>query len=395
MNRSCPKLLVATEFPPNALGGGPAVVRQMLKGWPAERLVWWSCLPDQQSCEFKVESHRIAYIPKKLYPHERLLRPKVWILHHLWSRWATRHLRVTVARHQPDVIWAIPHQWSILPLAKVLPTGRPGYHISVHDYPAHHLEQKIGLKMTNRLDLLLDHLYQKAASRDAICQEMATDLKQRTGRSAEEIFNSGVEPEDFAYLEQKRPRNGATIKIAHAGTITAETTFVQLVQSLERVRKKLSRGVEMHLFGAHVYRDKSWFRAEWMIEHGNASEERLRMELRQCDWGVSPMELTSENPRYNRFSLPSKTVKYLAAGLPIIVLGHRDSTVIHLARRYSFGVNIEDNDPEIMEDLLLQRLGERDIWARYRDEILRCARSEFDATRMRTRLHKALAAEVT
>ena len=127
-----------------------------------------------------------------------------------------------------------------------------------------------------------------------------------------------------------------------------------------------------------------------MIEHGNVSEERLRMELRQCDWGVSPMELTSENPRYNRFSLPSKTVKYLAAGLPIISLGHRDSTVVQLARRYSFGVTIEDKDSENMDDRLVRALGERDVWARYRDEILRCARGEFDAALMRTRLHTFL-----
>ena len=41
-----PRLLVATEFPPNASGGGAAVVRQMLKDWPVDRLFWWSPLPD-------------------------------------------------------------------------------------------------------------------------------------------------------------------------------------------------------------------------------------------------------------------------------------------------------------------------------------------------------------
>ena len=41
-----PRLLVATEFPPNAAGGGAAIVRQMLREWPAEKLFWWSCFPD-------------------------------------------------------------------------------------------------------------------------------------------------------------------------------------------------------------------------------------------------------------------------------------------------------------------------------------------------------------
>jgi len=40
------KLLVTTEFPPNAAGGGPAVVHQMLKGYPGD-ISWWRCGPER------------------------------------------------------------------------------------------------------------------------------------------------------------------------------------------------------------------------------------------------------------------------------------------------------------------------------------------------------------
>ncbi len=45
MSAHFPRLLVATEFAPNMPGGGGsgAVMRQMLKDWPAEKLFWWSC----------------------------------------------------------------------------------------------------------------------------------------------------------------------------------------------------------------------------------------------------------------------------------------------------------------------------------------------------------------
>jgi len=152
----------------------------------------------------------------------------------------------------------------------------------------------------------------------------------------------------------------------------------------------LPRPVELHLFGAHTYRGRPWFAASWMIEHGNISTERFKMELEQSHWGVSPMEFSDDNPRYNRFSLPSKTVRYLAAGLAVISLGHHDSTVAHLAKRYSFGVNIEDSDPTKMDSLLVQALSEQDVWLRYRNEILRCARTEFDARSMRARLYTLL-----
>jgi hypothetical protein len=202
-----------------------------------------------------------------------------------------------------------------------------------------------------------------------------------------------VEPEDFAYLEQKAPSGSDTIKIAYAGTIIAEETFVRFVQSLARIRKRLPKPVELHLFGSNIYRERSWFAREWMIEHGNLSPDKFKVALRACQWGFSPMELTDENPRYNRFSLPSKTVTCLAAGLAIISLGHKDSTIAHLARKHSFGIALEDTDLNTMDDRLSEGLAEQDVWSRYGENILRCARRDFDATAMRRQLHAALGVE--
>src|SRR5262245_34837604 len=61
MNRDFPHLLVATEFSPNASGGGPAVVRQMLKHWPSEKISWWSCLPEKDKRFGQmVHTHKVA-----------------------------------------------------------------------------------------------------------------------------------------------------------------------------------------------------------------------------------------------------------------------------------------------------------------------------------------------
>lgn len=392
MSSSFPKLLIATEFPPNASGGGPAVVRQLLKGWPSEKLAWWSCLAaDRSAREFQVGTHRVAKIPPKLYPHLRLVGPKSWMLKNVWAPWAAAHLRKTIRENRPEVIWTIPHQWSVPPLAQVLPAAAIPYHITVHDYPdIRPLEQIIGRNMAARLLSLLERLYAQASSRDVISCEMAADLKEKTGCAADEILNAGVEPEDFAYLEQKELSGPDAIKIAHAGTIIAEEAFVRLVQSLTQIRKRLPKPVELHLFGSHTYRERSWFVPEWMIEHGNLSPDKFKIALRSCQWGISAMELTDENPRYNRFSLPSKTVTYLAAGLAIISLGHKDSTIAHLARKHSFGIALEDADLSKVDQLLAEGLTEQNVWSRYGRNILRCARSDFDAASMRKQLHAAL-----
>ena len=102
------------------------------------------------------------------------------------------------------------------------------------------------------------------------------------------------------------------------------------------------------------------------------------------------MDLTDDNPRYNQFSLPSKVVTYLANGLAIISHGHKSSTITHLAGKYSFGIRLENENENVMDSLLIEGLGERDVWGHYAGEILRCAHSEFDAASMRERLHFAL-----
>ena len=392
MSRAFPKLLVATEFPPNASGGGPAVVRQMLKGWPSEKLAWWSCLPgDQRSLEFQVTAHRVAKIPRKLYPHLRLVGPKTWILKKAWAPWAAKHLRETIREYRPDVIWTIPNLWSILPLANVLPTTAVPYHISIHDYPdTRQSEEKMGRRTAGYFVSLLEKLYRQASTRDTICEEMAGDLEIKTGRPANQILHAGVEPEEFAYLNQKKSSIPKAVKIAYVGTIIAEETFVQFIESLSRIRKQLPKPVELHFFSSHTYGERSWFAPEWMIEHGNLDLEQLSAALQTCDWGFAPMELSDGNPRYNRFSLPTKVISYLAAGLAIISLGHKDSTIAQLARKYPFGIALDDSHVAKLDAFLANGLSEQNGWARYGAGILQCARNDFDAVSMRSQLHAAL-----
>ncbi len=50
------------------------------------------------------------------------------------------------------------------------------------------------------------------------------------------------------------------------------------------------------------------------------------------------MALDDDDPRYNRFSFPTKFINYLAAGLPVITLGHPESSVVRMASEYQVGL---------------------------------------------------------
>jgi glycosyltransferase involved in cell wall biosynthesis len=387
--KNFPRLLVAAEFPPNMPGGGGAIMRQMLKDWPVERLFWWSCLPDRNQCfGQRVATHRVAIIPSRLYPNKRFLSSKTWILKHFWSRWAAHHFRETLALVKPDVVWVIPLSWCLPPLFKeLLPSGIP-FHVSVPDYAdCGGWAKKFRQSQTREFAMQADLLYARATTRDAICQPMVDDLRARTGADGT-VMRCGLEPEDFEYLSAKTSVPTDVIRIAYPGTIIVEKEFALFTQALARVRHQLPRPVSLEFFGDHSYRSRQWFDPAWMTEHGNLPAAELLSALKKCSWGFAPMGLTDDNPRYNRFSLPTKFVSYLQAGLPVITLGHPESSVMKMAAAYPVGVSHADADMDSFGQKLRTALSANPPWEQFGPEIRRCARQEFDAQKMRAALHE-------
>ena len=390
------RLLVATEFPPNAAGGGPAILRQMLRGWPVDQLFWWSCLPERNK-RFgqEISRHFCAIIPGKLIPHRRITRLKSALLDWFWRPLASAHLSKTIRQIKPDVIWVIPHNWSIGPLAAVVPTSGIGFHVTMQDYvDVHGQEEKFGSNRCRRMAMDADHLYVAATTRDATSHPMMEDLQKRTGASAVQMLHAGLEQKDFEFLPRKPSRvlnSSPAIKIAYAGTILVEDVFEKFVCALQTIQKSLPRPVELHFFGAHSYAERRWFEGAWMKEHGNLPEPELLKELRDCDWGFSPMALDDADPRYNRFSFPTKFISYLTSGLPIITLGHRESSLVKMARHYEVGLCTDATNVSELRSQLMTALSIQQPFEAYRTGIIACAKNEFDAEKTRRGLIECFA----
>lgn len=408
------KLLVATEFPPDAPGGGPAVVRQMLRDLSGE-VHWWSCRASDTSLQttrnsgasFQVSSFHCCP-PGKLLPAKKLPHLRAFLMEHLWAPRAARSLRETIARINPDCLWLISHDWSIIPLWRVMKErGSRGksrelsVHVTTQDFPDCHGHGKLwGEDRARRMARMQEQIYAEADSADATSHPMLEELKGRTGRRGLEMLHQGLELEDFAFLESlvrdlssviRHPLS--VVKLAYAGTILCEPEFALFVNLLEsiiqqRTTEKEPRTplLELHLYGAHTYAARPWFQP-WIIEHGNLPERELLAELRECDWGFIPMSLEDKDPRYNRFSFPTKFITYLAAGLPVFTIGHPESSVMKMATAYNVGLTISNRNPS-REDLA-NALFAPDAKQMYLPEILRCAREQFDAEAMRKHLWQA------
>jgi hypothetical protein len=363
----------------------------MLQNWPAGKLFWWSCLAERNNhIGQPLAQHRTATIPSRIYPNRRLRMFKSWLLENVWSPWAARDLRRTLAAFQPHVVWVIPHVWAVPPLARILPQAPIAFHTTVQDYiDTNSGRHRFGARRSRRLAALAEGLYEKAATRDATSHPMISDLRLRTGCTAAQMLHAGLEESDFAYLAEKKGHPAGEIRIAYAGTIIAENDFRFFVNALGRIRGRLSMPVRLEFFGPHSYKSCPWFEDTWMKERGNLTQTDLIVALKECTWGLSAMALSDDDPRYNRFSFPTKFIHYLAAGLPVIALGHPESSVVRMATDYKVGVCVTSSEAERAGEPLIPALSQKDPWAIFRPEILRCARTEFDAVRMRHLLHES------
>jgi len=387
--KNFPRLLVATEFPPNGSGGGASVVRQMLKEWPTDRLYWWSYFPDRdQRFSQRVAAHRVATVPPRLYPNRRWRHPKAWFIEHFWCPWAAGHFRKTLALFDPDAVWVIPSCWSIPPLAKVLPSANVGFHVTVQDYPdCNDWVRQFGYARTRRLAVLADQLYAKATTRDATSHPMIADLRARTGAGAAQMLHAGLEPDDFNFLRARAAVPDGPIRIAFAGSISREDNFGCFIRALDALRAALPKPLSFELFSSHSYSDRPWFDPTWMHERGNLPEPDFNRALRECTWGFAMMSL-AEDDRCHRLSFPTKFISYLAAGLPIFTLGHPETSVVKMAQQYRVGICLTSGDLETLKTGLLPALMLADPWKTFGPEILRCARDEFDAVRRRQTLYE-------
>jgi hypothetical protein len=97
------------------------------------------------------------------------------------------------------------------------------------------------------------------------------------------------------------------------------------------------------------------------------------------------MSFSDQDPRYNRFSLPTKFISYLAAGLPILSLGHPESSLMKMTTAYQVGLQLTKADQSESSFLPLQ-ISLSESKAKYTPEILRCARDHFDAEKIRAKL---------
>jgi glycosyltransferase involved in cell wall biosynthesis len=387
-----PRVLVVAEFPPGAPGGGWVILKSLLRGSDWSRIYWWSFFSGRSPAYEFGGRHHSCNVSRKLSPNFRLRKVKGWILEKIIVPYAARDLLSFIRSVQPDFILFLAHCWAIPVVHRIMPAVKTHWHLALHDMPetADWIET-FGRARTARFMRYTEEMYRNASSRAVISPAMAQDMRSRTGIDCANIFRCAVEPEMLARLSNPvvMPKDDV-IRIGYAGTIIAEPTFARFVRALQTVRQRLNRKIEIHLYSWHGYREKDWFDPSLILEKGPKSEAEIYECYQQLTWGLAMMKLEDDDPVYNRFSFPCKFTASLAAGLPLICVGHRNSALIELAKNYRLGLLLTDENAADLEDRLCEGLADFSRFDQYRSEIVRCAQNEFNAELNRTKLHELM-----
>lgn len=387
-----PRVLVVAEFAPGTAGGGWVILRQLLRGLDWSQIYWWSFFSERSSSYQFGGRHRSYNIPYQLSPNLRLTQLKGWILENMVTPYAARDLLSFTGSIKPDFILFLAHRWTIPVVYRIMRQVKTHWHLALHDMPdTANWVGSLGRRRTARFMSYTEELYRHASSRAVISPAMAEDMHQRTGIACSNIFRCAVEPEILPTLREAEPQpDEGVISIGYAGTIVADSTFALLVAALRTVRRRLNRKVEIHLYSWHRYREMDWFDSSLIIEHGPKSEAEVHARYRKLTWGLAIMNLDDGDPRYNRMSFPCKFTAALAAGRPLICIGHRQSALVKLAKNYRLGLLLTDEDAPILADKLSEGLADFSRFGEYRSEIARCAESEFNAELNREKLHQLM-----
>jgi glycosyltransferase involved in cell wall biosynthesis len=374
------RILVVPEFGPGSAGGSWVILKQLLRGVDWSQVYWWSFFREVSSYQFGGR-HHCFNLSTRFAPHRRLAGLKSSVLENVMVPFAASDLLSFIQSVEPDFILFLAHQWAIPVVHRIMPRVKTHWHLALHDMPDTAARvTALGADRAGRFMRQTEELYRQASSHAVISPAMAEEMRARTGIECSNIFRCAVEPEILPRLRQPalKPKDD-TIRIGYAGTIIAEATFALLVRALKATRERLGRKIEIHLYSWHSYAGREWFDPSLIIEHGSKTEAEIYEQYQQLTWGLAIMNLEETDSRYNRFSFPCKFTAALAAGLPLICLGHRKSALIELAKNYRLGLVLTDEDADQLSDRICERLADYARFDHYRSEIARCAETDFNA----------------
>jgi hypothetical protein len=361
-------------------GGGARILRAMTEVAPAS-VVSINTAPEKQPPPRHVTEAHVPYRPW----FGRLERTRyARNLGHL-ARFLERSFRGRVCRalreQSVGAVHAVAHGpdlWAVFEATRML--GLPFY-LSVHDDPIYMLA---GMPQVVEAPARLGIVWRDAEARTVISEELGRECCRRWGDRPYVIVTDGL----VEIRSASRPRIPERLCVYFGGLMLLGYTpnFRALYDALCSLRvQRRDLDVSLHCRGgepAVIPRDVTTVWKPW------GSESAMQADLDAADVLYMPLPFAGDDA-LTRYSLSTKMVTYLAAGVPILYHGPRDAAAARLLERHDAAVICSSLDREAIVAAIHTALDRRDDLVR---NALVLASRSFRLEDIRARFWSALGA---
>lgn len=280
-----------------------------------------------------------------------------------------RQIRQVIRKIQPDVVW-----WSgdYLPISLVALKAIPQSYFSnrrllfsLYDPPTFWDSGKWDFKK------YLPPVLQRADGVDVIGKHMANLVVEEGFGGKPVILNDYVQD-----TVEPAPLNEGhkVFKVAITGQVYGKEYLQKFVDILGS-STSFSRS-EVHWFGNEqnlsITDAIHWPSNVELIKRGTVSRSELIEKIRTFHAGY--LNMPQEVDGFSKFSVPTKLITYLEAGLPVVYHTPEDAEIHAMNREYRFGENLEIN-PSIetitTDRTAYQNMGRKIIDERYKKSVIK------------------------
>lgn len=332
-------------------GGGPRILRRLLEAAPVP-VISLSVSPWTPSPTALVEE---VHLP--IRPHLRRLETTRFAVQAdrfrtLYGARFRKRLAQFCRERGVTAIHSIAHDldfWFAFQAARDLEIP---FYLTVHDELSYNMQGSPALAWTQER---LADVWRQADGRTVISEEMGREYDRRHGEHPYIVTTDGLENTDVA----PRPRSDERLHVYFMGALhlSYEQNFRALVQALEAEQKNRPDGaVSLTLRGGLPF-DLPTTTLPLDVR-GWGTQEDIERDLEEADLLYLPLPFNPDYADFARYSLSTKMVTYLGAGLPILYHGPTPAAAGDLLGEYDAAVLAHSLDPAALRSAL-HHLGSR------------------------------------
>ena len=269
-------------------------------------------------------------------------------------------LEAWVSSFQPTLLYTILGSNEMMELAEILRV-RFSLPLVVHimdDWPSViYRGGLLSFLQRRKKDRLLQHLMNAAASRFAICQDMA-EAYERRYKVPFKWFQNAIDVNAWQRFAKDPSKVGSPIRVAYIGSVFPSAQLESLLDCCSAIQALDDEGfpIRMEIYSpSHAteqYRERLVVGSAIALQDTIMDDEVFFRTLQAVDVLVLPVNFDANTINFIRYSMPTKVPAYLTVGTPILVYGPAEVAQVAYATKAGWGMPVTVRDMDALKQAL-------------------------------------------